>query len=214
MNILDRFVSRIDYASYEDFYNNFSVNVPEDFNYGFDVVDVIAQESPDKIALVWCDDKGGEATFTFKQISDYSNKAANFFRKTGIKKGDAVMLVLKRRYEFWFCLLGLHKIGAMAIPATHLLTSKDYAYRNNAADIKMIVSVAEDEVMDHIDESQEKSPTLQYRAAVGGTREGWISFDDETKDLPTTFARPTGEQGTNNDDTCPSLLYFGNDRDA
>ena len=89
--------------------------------------------------MVWCDDNGNEATFTFGQMKYYSDKAANFFRSAGIRKGDPVMLILKRHYEFWFCTLALNKIGAITIPATHLLSTKDIIYRNNAADIKMIV---------------------------------------------------------------------------
>jgi len=167
--------------AYEDFTENFSINVPENFNFAYDVVDEMAAQCPDKLVIVWCDDKGAEATFTFGQLKYYSDKAANFFKSAGIKKGDPVMLILKRRYEFWFCILVLHKIGAVCIPATHLLTAKDIAYRNNAADIKMIVSVAEDEVIQHIEESQEKSPTFKLKALVGGSRDGWLDFEDLTK---------------------------------
>ena len=96
-------------------------------------------QTPEKVAMVWCDDKGSEHIFTFGEMKVNSDKAANFFLSAGIRKGDMVMLILKRRYEFWFAILGLHKIGAIAIPATHLLSEKDIVYRNNAADIKMIV---------------------------------------------------------------------------
>jgi acetyl-CoA synthetase len=116
------------------------------------------------------------------------------------------MLILKRRYEFWFCLLGLHKLGAIAIPATHLLTTKDIVYRNNAADIKMVVSVAEDEVIQHIEEAQEKSPTLLSKALVDGHREGWIDFGKELESASSHFERPLGSNATQNNDI--SLLYF------
>ncbi len=142
--MLEKYLPRLTFDSYEDFYQNFKINVPENFNFAFDVVDATAETRPDKPAMVWCDDQGHEARFSFQQMRQYSNKAANVFRSLGIRKGDAVMLILKRRYEFWFCLLGLHKIGAVGIPATHLLTSKDIAYRNNSADIKMIVTVNEE----------------------------------------------------------------------
>lgn len=206
MSVLDKFVPKVDFDSYEEFYDQFQINIPENFNYAFDVVDALAEESPDKIALVWCDDKGKEAFFTFDQIKKYSNKAANFFKKYGIKKGDKVMLILKRHYEFWFCLLGLHKIGAISIPATHLLTAKDIIYRNNAADIKMIVSVDENEVIQHINKAEADSPTLKYKVVVGEAPGGWINFSFEIEELSEEFKRPTGDMATINDDI--SLLYF------
>lgn len=206
MSLLSKFVTRVNFGSYEDFYDHFKINIPDNFNYAFDVADVIAEETPDKIAIVWCDDKGNEAKFTFDQIKKYSNKAANFFKSVGIQQGDTVMLVLKRHYEFWFCLLALHKLGAICIPATHLLSTKDYIYRNNAADIKMIVSVAESEVLHQIDQSQEKSPTLKYKAVVGGTCQGWLDFNSEIERFSDEFDRPTGDGATTNDDI--SLLYF------
>jgi acetyl-CoA synthetase len=195
-----------EFASYEDFYRNLSICVPEDFNFAFDVADKIADETPDKTAIVWCDDTGREAIFTFGQIKSLSSKAANFFASTGIKKGDSVMLILKRHYEFWFCILGLHKLGAIVIPATHLLTSKDIIYRNNAASVKMIVSVNEDEVIKHIEDSEEASPTLMYKALVGGSRDGWLDFNAGLEKAADSFERPTGDSAVKNSDI--SLLYF------
>jgi len=206
MNLLDKFLPRQDFDSYEDFYKNFKINIPENFNFAYDVVDEIANKEPDKTAIVWCNDKGEEATFTFGQLREYSNKAANFFKNIGIKKGDPVMLILKRRYEFWFCLLALHKLGAVCIPATHLLTAKDIIYRNNAADIKMIVCVAEDEVIRHVEDSMEKSPTLKYKALIGKNREGWYNLTEELEKASGVFNRPTCSEATCNDDI--SLLYF------
>lgn len=206
MDLLHKFLPRTRFDSYEDFYENFRIDVPEDFNFAFDVADAIALEEPEKVAMIWCDDKGADAVFTFDQMRQYSNQAANFFLKAGIRKGDPVMLVLKRRYEFWFCLLALHKLGAVAIPATHLLTTKDIVYRNNAADIKMIVSVAEEEVMRHIDEAADHSPTLTHRVSVGGSRDGWLDFNAMMEEMPEDFPRPTGDESTGIDDI--SLLYF------
>jgi len=206
MSLLDKFLPRQDFDSYEDFYKNFKINIPENFNFAYDVVDEIADKEPDKMAIVWCNDKGEEATFTFGQLREYSNKAANFFKSIGIKKGDPVMLILKRRYEFWFCLLALHKLGAVCIPATHLLTAKDIIYRNNAADIKMIVCVAEDEVIKHVEDSMEKSPTFKYKALIGKSREGWYNLTEELEKASGVFDRPTGSEATCNDDI--SLLYF------
>jgi len=204
--MLEKYIPRIDFNSYEDFVENFKINVPDNFNFAYDVVDEIADATPDKVAIVWCDEKGAEATFTFGQLKYYSNKAANFFKKVGIKKGDPVMLILKRRYEFWFAILALHKIGAICIPATHLLTSKDIIYRNNAADIKMIVSVAEDEVIKHVEDSMPSSPTLKTVALVGGSKEGWLDFNKELEEASPEFVRPTGSDATQNDDIM--LLYF------
>ncbi len=204
--MLEKYLSRINFDSYEDFVKNFKINVPDNFNFAYDVVDEIAAKSPDKVAIVWCDEKGNEATFTFGQLKYYSDKAANFFTKVGVGKGDPVMLILKRRYEFWFAILALHKIGAICIPATHLLTAKDIIYRNNAADIKMIVCVGEDEVIKHVEESMSQSPSLKAVALVGGSKEGWYDFNKEVEEASPDFARPTGNKATKNDDIM--LLYF------
>ncbi len=204
--MLDRFLSKQNFSSYEDLYENFSINIPGDFNYAFDVVDVIASETPDKTAIVWCDDKGNEASFSFGQMKYYSDKAANFFTNNGIKKGDPVMLILKRRYEFWFCLLGLHKIGAICIPATHLLTTKDIVYRCNAADIKMIISVTDDEVINHVENAMPDTPSLKSKALVGDKREGWLDFASELEKASSVFERASGSDAVKNEDIM--LLYF------
>jgi len=203
--MLEKYI-KLDYQSYEDFMNNFKINVPDNFNFAYDVVDEWAAKAPDKIALVWCDETGKEATFTFRDMKVYSDKAANFFKAQGIKKGDPVMLILKRRYEFWFCIMALHKIGAVCIPATHLLKKKDIIYRNNAASVKMIVTVAGEEVIEEIEAAQSESPTLQIKALVGGERSGWVNFDQELAKASEQFTKPTGAEMTNNDDMM--LLYF------
>ncbi|HHY24924.1 MAG TPA: AMP-binding protein [Clostridiaceae bacterium] len=204
--MLKKFITRDDYSNYNDFIKNYKINMPEDFNYAYDIVDKIADEEPDRLAMVWCDDNGKEKFFTFRQMKAYSNKAANFFKSLGIKKGDPVMLILKRRYEFWFCLLGLHKLGAISIPATHLLTAKDIIYRNNAADVKMVVTVPEDEVISHIEDSLDKSPSLKFKALVYGNKEGWYNLSEEIEKASADFERPQGEEATCCNDTC--LLYF------
>jgi acetyl-CoA synthetase len=156
--------------------------------------------------MVWCDDEDNERVFSFDEMRKYSNKAANFFRSAGIRKGDPVMLVLKRRYEYWFCTLALNKLGAITIPATHLLTTKDIIYRNNAADIKMIVSVNEEEVIGHIEEAESKSPTLKQKVLLGKNREGWLNFDEEIAKASEQFEKPVGAELAVNSDTM--LLYF------
>ncbi len=204
--MLEKFVSRENFESYEDFYNNFKIKVPENFNFAYDVVDEIASQTPDKVAIVWCNDQGEEATFTFGELKRQSNKAANFFKSLGIKKGDPVTLILKRRYEFWFCLLALHKLGAICIPSTHMMKTKDLVYRNNAADIKMVVCVDEPDVIQHVEEAAEKSPTLKLKAMLNGDREGWYNFNEELEKNSENFERLMGEEATENDDI--SLLYF------
>ena len=203
--MLDKYLSQTDFNSYQEFFDKFEIHIPEHFNFAFDVVDEIALKTPEKIAMVWCDDKGEEATFTFGQMKRFSDKAANFFRSLGIRKGDAVMLILKRRYEYWFCTLALNKIGAVTIPATHLLRTKDIVYRNNAADIKMIVCVPEPDVVQHVEEAETKSPMLQNKALIGASRAGWINFTEEMERSPETFDRKSVEETTTKD---PMLLYF------
>ena len=204
--ILEKYLSQTAFNSYVDFTANFKFNIPENFNFAFDVVDEIARQTPEKVAMVWCNDIGEEAVFTFAQMKKYSDQAANFFVSAGIGKGDPVMLVLKRRYEFWFCILALHKIGAIAIPATHLLSTKDITYRNNAADIKMIVCVAEPDVIQHVEEAEEKSPTLKLKALIGADRENWLNFNSGMESSSADFARPEGALANMNTDTM--LLYF------
>ena len=204
--MLDIYLSQTEFQSYQEFFDNFEIQIPEHFNFAFDVVDEIARNTPDKIAMVWCDDKGGEATFTFGQMKRFSDKAANFFRSIGIRKGDPVMLILKRRYEYWFCTLALNKIGAVTIPATHLLSTKDIIYRNNAADIKMIVCVPEPEVVQHVEEAETKSPTLRYKALIGSSRNGWFNLTEEMEKSSETYDRNSLAEKTTIDDTM--LLYF------
>jgi acetyl-CoA synthetase len=154
MSLLEKYLPRSEFESYEDFYTNYKINIPENFNFAYDVIDVLAQEKGKDRALQWCDEKGAEAVFTFAEMRDLSNKAVNVLREAGIGKGDPVMLVLKRRWEYWPVLLALHKLGAIAIPATHLLTTKDIIYRCNAADIRAIICVDDIELMLRIDEAE------------------------------------------------------------
>lgn len=196
----------MDFHSYKDFINNFDIKIPEKFNFVYDVVDVIAKEDPQREAIVWCDESGKDARFTFEDLQKKSAQVANYFCSLGIKKGDAVMLVLKNQYEFWFCLLALHRIGAIAVPATHMLMKKDFIYRNNKASIKMIVAVNRQELLEVVDSSQSESPTLQHKIVVEGEREGWTEFYQGIEAMPDTFDEPTGKDAVNNDDIM--ILYF------
>jgi acetyl-CoA synthetase len=204
--MFEQFVSRAVFSSYEDFHENFRIKIPPRFNFAYDVVDAIAARTPDKTALVWCNDQGAEASFSFGQMKYWSDKTANFLRSAGIKKGDPVMLILKRRYEFWFVSLALHKLGAICIPATHMLTKKDIVYRANAASIKMIISVADPAIMQQVDAAQEEAPTLQVKAAVGEAAPGWLDFTAAVEQASPVFARPHGADEATNKDIF--LLYF------
>lgn len=204
--ILNKYLDKIEFNSYNEFKADFKIKIPGNFNFAYDVVDEIAIDDPDKIAMVWCDDKGNEAVFTFEQMKYYSDKTANFFKSKGIRKGDPVMLILKRHYEFWFCTIALNKIGAITIPATHLLSTKDIIYRNNAADIKMIVCVPDPEVIQHIEESESKSPTLKTKVMIGEDREGWLNFTKGIDESSDKFIRPVEGEATKNNDIM--LLYF------
>ncbi|HEY3396440.1 MAG TPA: AMP-binding protein [Armatimonadota bacterium] len=204
--MLERFVSRTDFDSYEDFFENFRILVPEQFNFAYDVVDEYARLTPDKVALVWCNDEGEEATFTFADIKRESDRVAALLQALGIGKGDMVMMILKRRYEFWFCILALHKLGAVAIPATHLVTAKDIVYRCDAANIKMIISAADDRLAEQIDQASPDCPSLRFRVRLSGERVGWLSLDQELARQERTFRRPVGEDAPRNEDMM--LLYF------
>lgn len=204
--ILEKYLNKIEFNSYQEFRSDFKIKIPENFNFAYDVVDEIASVSPTKIAMVWCDDKGNEEIFTFGQMKLYSDKAANFFKSQGICKGDPVMLILKRHFEFWFCTLALNKLGAITIPATHLLSTKDIIYRNNAADIKMIVCVPDPDVIQHIEESESKSPTLKVKMMIGEERKGWLNFTTGMEMSSEKFRRPVSDQATVNTDIM--LLYF------
>ncbi len=194
------------FKSYEDFKKNFRINVPRNFNFAYDVADKIAAQTPDKPALVWCNEKGDQAAFTFGQLKTYSDKTANILKNLGIKKGDPVMLILKRHYEYWFCLLALHKIGAIAIPATHLLKTKDIVYRNNSAGVKMIIATDASEIIGQVDAALKDSPTLKHRMVVGGKHAGWLDYREELIKASDKFTRPAGKEATRNEDIF--LLYF------
>jgi len=194
------------FSSYEEYYKGFQVVVPERYNFAYDLVDRMAVEAPDRTALVWADCEGNNRNFTFNELSVLSSKTAHFFKSLGIQKGDAVMLVLKNHYEFWFCILALHKLGAIAVPATHMLMKKDFIYRNNSASIKMIVGVNSEELLDNVDASEAESPTLKKKVVIHGQKEGWQEFYQGIESMPETFERPTDDQDVCSEDLM--LLYF------
>ena len=149
------------------------------FNFAFDIVDEIAKKAPEKLAMLHIDKHKVERRFTFNDMKRASNQCANYFKSLGIKKGDRVMLVLKRHYQFWYAILALHKLGAVAIPATNLLQEHDFDYRFNAAEVSAIVCTADGDVAHRVDLAEPASPTLKTKILVGGEREGWHNFDEE-----------------------------------
>ena len=184
---------------------NITFNIPDTFNFGYDVVDEIARRNPDKKAMVWLGQNKEERIFTFGDISRYSNMTANYFRAKGIRKGDKVMLVLKRRYEFWFCIVALHKLGAVTIPATHQLMKKDFVYRFKAAHVKAIVCTPNDGVCDEVDAACAEYDGIQFKAVINVDREGWDNFDKGIESYPDTLELPQEERPMASEDM---LMYF------
>ena len=202
--MLERFITQTTFESQEDFIKNFHIQVPENFNFGYDVVDAWAAEQPDKNAILWTNDQGEHHQYTYAELKEKTDRTASYFQSLGIGHGDMVMLILKRRYEFWYSIIALHKLGAVAIPATHLLTKKDIVYRCNAASIKMIVAAGEDVILQHVIDAIPESPTLEKLVSIGPhIPEG---FDDFHKGIENAapFVRP--EHVNTNDDI--SLMYF------
>ncbi len=176
------------------------------FNFAFDVVDELAKKSPDKVAMLHISNDGTERRFTFSDMSRHSSMAANYFRSLGIKKGDRVMLVLKRHYQFWFSILALHKIGAIVVPATNQLVDHDFEYRFNAGQISAIVCTADGDVAHQVELAAEKCPILKTRIIAHGEREGWHNFDKEYCEFSDVYDRPSPEDGAFGYD--PMLMFF------
>ena len=176
----------------------------DEFNFAFDIVDGIARRSPDKLAMLHVANDMTERRFTFKDMKDGSSQAANYFTSLGIKRGDRVMLVLKRHYQFWFAILGLHKLGAIAIPATNQLLAHDFTYRFQAAGVSAIVCTADGDTAHQVDLALEETGLPVTKIIANGTREGWHSFDDEYKLFSRRYVReadaPCGKD--------PMLMFF------
>ena len=176
----------------------------EKFNFAFDVVDALGRSKPEKLAMFHLSQDGTERRFTFQDMKKESSRAANYFKALGIKRGDRVMLVLKRHYQFWFAILGLHKLGAIAIPATNQLLEKDFTYRFEAGNVTAILCTADGGVADAVDEAAAKCPWLTHKILVGGKREGWHDFNEEYSMYSSHLARaedaPCGSD--------PMLMFF------
>jgi len=176
----------------------------EKFNFAFDVVDALAEQQPEKLAMLHVAEDMTERRFTFQDVKKESARAANYFKSLGIRKGDRVMLVLKRHYQYWFAMMGLHKLGAVAIPATNQLLEKDFTYRFNAANVKAILCTADGDVSDAVDAAAAKCPCVAHKLLVGGKKAGWHDFDEEYSIFSSHFDRkddaPCGSD--------PMLMYF------
>ena len=202
--MVERFITQTSFTSQEDFIKHFHVRVPENFNFGYDVVDAWAAEQPDKNALLWTNDRGEHHQYTYAELKEKTDRTASYFQSLGISHGDMVMLILKRHYEFWYAIIALHKLGAVAIPATHLLTKKDIVYRCNAASIKMIVAAGDDVVLQHIIDAMPESPTVERLVSMGPhIPDGFEDFHQGI-DHAAPFVRPA--HVNTNDDI--SLMYF------
>lgn len=207
MGLLERFLPRIEFDSYEDFKENYRVNPPEKFNFGFDIVDAWAKEDKEKRALVWCDDHGQEKVITFDEMSRLSNQAANYFKSLGLTRDSVVMLIMRRRWEYWVCATALIKLGVIFVPGTLQLTKKDVAYRANAANIEMFVCVNDEYVLTQVENALPEAPCIKHRAMVGGgTREGWTDLNEVISTFPETFERSDAVADLNNNDVMQ--MYF------
>lgn len=186
--MLERFLPRTEFASYEDFKKNYRVTCPEDFNFATHVVDAWAKAEPDKRALEWCDDHGHDLSFTFWEMSFLSRRAASWLLRQGVKKGDRVMCLLKRRWEYWVTAVALHRIGAVIIPASYQLTAKDIAYRVQAAEVRFLIALHDDWIVTQCEAALEKcGEGLLGKALVNGPREGWLDYSAALKDGPADF---------------------------
>lgn len=202
--MIERFLKQTTFTSQEDYAQHLEFIYPEHFNFAYDVMDAWAEEQPDKHALLWTNDKGDCRRFTFRDLKEQTDQTAAYFIQLGIGRGDMVMLILKRRYEFWLSMLALHKIGAVAIPATHMLTTHDIVYRNNCASVKAIVCVGEEYVLRQVTDAVKDSPSLEILVSVGpNVPEGFHDWHKEWTDAP-QFVRPT-ERNENSD---TMLMYF------
>lgn len=218
--MLNRFLPRESFTSYDDFLENYQVNVPENFNFAVDVVDVWAKSDPDKPALVWCNDKGDERRFSFGDISLESARAAAAFSHMGIKKGDTVMLLLKRRWQFWIYAPALMRLGAVYIPATIQLTKKDIVYRCAAASVQAIFSITEKDIYEAAAKALPECPDVRIAGFVRSdpkeeasepvfqAHEGWLDLNEQIALISDKEAKEFRNRRPEAGGEDPMLLYF------
>ena len=202
-SILEKYTGSQEFSSYDDFMEQFHVDVPDDFNFGYDVIDAWAEAMPEKEALLWVNDQGEVQHVTYGAFKNITDQCAAFFQGIGIEKGDRVMLILKRRVEWWYSMVALHKIGAVVIPATHMLTEKDIMYRCHMAGISGIISCGDPLVLGHVQKARRFSPMLRHCISIGpivpnGFYDFWRGLHEATP-----FERPPRNKVTDN-----FLLYF------
>jgi len=202
--MIERFLKQTTFKDNKDYTEHLQFIVPDNFNFAYDVMDKWAEEWPEGIALLWTKENNGTKTFTFRQLKEETDKTASYFQSLGIGKGDMVMLILKRHYEFWFAVLALHKIGAIAIPATHMLTTHDIIYRNNKAGIKAIICAGDDYVLTQIENAMPQSPTVKVLISVGPKVPDAFHDWHKERDLAPAFKRPANVN--TNDDIM--MIYF------
>ncbi len=201
--MIEKFLDKVTFTSYEDFLANFKVNVPDNFNFGYDIVDAYAESDPEKEAILWTNDKGEVKHITYRAYKNLTDQCASFLMGIGVQKGDRVMLILKRRVEWWITMVALHKIGAVAIPATHMLTDKDIIYRCHMAGISCIVACGDPLILQHVQKAKRFSPTLQHCVSIGpNVPNGWYDFNRGLAEAE-PFVAP--ERNSVNDNF---LLYF------
>ena len=202
--MIERFLKQTSFSSIEDYNKNLEFVIPENFNFAYDVMDEWAKEKPEALAMLWTSDKGEERRFTFKDIKVQTDRTAAYFQSLGIGKGDPVMLILKRHYQWWLAMLAIHKLGAVAIPATHMLTKHDIVYRNNRASVKAIVCADDKYVTEQVLLAMNESPTVETLIGVGDNLpDGFHSWEKEWEGVP-QFVRPR-HVNTNED---IMLIYF------
>ena len=207
MSILSQFVNRVDFDSYEDFYQNFQLRLPDHFNFSYDVLDWYAEHEPDRKALVWCDDETDDVVFTFRQLAERTNQVANLLKAHGIGRGDSVLLVMKSRHEFWPAILACHKLFAYAIPGTHMLKEHDLTYRFEKGHIKAVMAFASDTLLDEIDRAQAATgDILKTKISISGPRPGWVDYQAEIGNYSADYPAPP--RAERNESTDPMLIYF------
>lgn len=208
--MIERFLTQTHFSSEEDYQKNLHFIIPENFNFAYDVMDEWAREAPDKLALLWTSERGEELRFTFRDLKEQTDQVASYFQTLGIGHDDKVMLILKRHYQWWLSMLALHKLGAVAIPATHMLTRHDIVYRNQRAGVKAIVCANDEYITQQVSAAMPESPTVKVLVAVNSDAQasqpvpkGFHDWRREWRDAP-LFVRP--EHVNTNEDTL--LMYF------
>jgi len=208
--MIERFLTQTHFSSEEDYQKNLHFIIPENFNFAYDVMDEWAREAPDKLALLWTSERGEELRFTFRDLKEQTDQVASYFQTLGIGHDDKVMLILKRHYQWWLSMLALHKLGAVAIPATHMLTRHDIVYRNQRAGVKAIVCANDKYITQQVSAAMPESPTVKVLVAVNSDAQasqpvpkGFHDWRREWREAP-LFVRP--EHVNTNEDTL--LMYF------